>query len=62
MGREAAGEGQEEKRRKGERKKERSKVRQPKQVRRGVQGRSVTTTTDPAISSNVPSAQSLCRH
>jgi len=36
-----------------ERKKERSKVRQPKQVRKGVQGRSVTTTMDRVMSSDV---------
>jgi len=48
--------------RKGERKKESSKVRQPEQVREGVQGRSVTTITDPAMSSYVQLAQSLCRY
>jgi len=50
LGRDAAGGGREEKRRKGERKTERSKVRQPKQARKGVQGSSVTTPTDPAMS------------
>jgi len=58
---EAAGVGQEEKRRKGERNKGRSKVSQPEQERKGVQVRPVTTTTDPAMYNNVQLAQSLCR-
>jgi len=50
------------KERKGERKKERSKVEQPQRARKGVWDRgSVITTMDSAMSSDVRSAQSLCR-